>query len=86
MKSNKELYKDLLKSYYDGVETIEEMLNAVQPYIRTMPKECFNIFYNDLLEKANPKQEPEPEIKKTPKVVREEKNKPTILSDIANGK
>lgn len=86
MKSNKELYEDLLKGYYNGAETIEDMINAVQPYIRTMQKECFDVFYEDLLEKANPKPEQEPEEKKTPKVVRGKKNKPTILSDITDGK
>jgi len=82
MKTNKELYKDLLNSYYGEAETIEDMINAVQPHIHTMAKECFDVFYNDLLEKANPKLEVKLEPKKTPRVVRDLKTKPTLLSDL----
>ena len=86
MKNNRGLYRDLLDGYYNGAETLTDMINAVQPYMNTMPKECFDVFYQDLLNKANPKKEPDPESKKTRRTVRDTKSKkePNILSDLAD--
>ena len=86
MKSNRELYQNLLNGYYNGAETLTDMINAVQPFMNAMPKECFDIFYKNLLDKVNPKLKSKPESKKTRKTVRNERSKkePSILSDLAD--
>lgn len=84
MKTNKELYKEMIYNFYNGAKTLHEKLNAVQPHIRNMDKETLEVLYMDLIETANPKtkEDKKPEKKKTPKAVSD--GKPTILSDLKN--
>lgn len=84
MRNDKELYKDMIYGFYGEAKTVGEKLEAVQPYIKNMKPEAIEVLFNDLLDTVKPKVVPKikiPEVKKTPKTVRN--TKPTILSDLS---